>query len=487
MSSVRAATPRVELDRATVLITGGFALLTASVLLGKATTPVAGVVIVGTVLAAWHQALLRWPTIVGLLVSIMLFVPIGRYSIPVNLPFGLELYRLAVALVFAAWGGALLVDPSVRLRRSPFQVSLMIILVATFGSIVVNVGRVMPLSSAVLKSTTFFLSFVLFHYFVVSVVRTRRAIENVAKLLVAGGAAIAVSAIVEQRTHFNIFDHVGMVLPLMQFNGSVLVERFGEIRAIGSSAHPIELGVVLAMTLPLGVALAFGCSRRWWIPTAMIAVGALASVSRTPILVLATATLVLLWLRPGDVKRLLPLAVPLLIVVKLALPGSLATLKNAFFPPGGLVAEQSVYYREADPLLAGGRVRQLGPMLDEAGRTPLLGQGFATRQTGFDNPLRNAPILDNQWLGLLLELGIVGVVGWAALFVGSARRLGRAARTRAGPEGWLATGLAASIIGFAVAMFTFDGFAFIQATFVFWTLISLSGSLLLLPDEAETQ
>ena len=168
---------------------------------------------------------------------------------------------------------------------------------------------------------------------------------------------------------------------------------------------------------------------------------------------------------------------PLIIVVKLALPGSIATLKNSFFPEGGVVQEQSAYHREADPLLAGGRVRQLGPMLNEASRKPLLGQGFATRQTGFHNPLRNAPILDNQWLSLLLEVGIVGVVGWAALFVGSARRLGRAARRRAGPDGWLAAGLAASIVGFGVAMFTFDGFAFIQASFMFWILISLSASL----------
>ena len=179
---------------------------------------------------------------------------------------------------------------------------------------------------------------------------------------------------------------------------------------------------------------------------------------------------------------------PLLIVVKLALPGSIATLKSAFFPEGGLVAQQSAFSREADPLLAGGRVRQLGPMLDEASRTPVLGQGFATRQTGFFNPLRNAPILDNQWLGLLLEIGVVGIVGWAALFVGSARRLARASRRRAPPEGWLAAGLAASIVGFGVAMFTFDAFAFTQVSFVFWILISLTASLLLSErEEAEAR
>ena len=77
----------------------------------------------------------------------------------------------------------------------------------------------------------------------------------------------------------------------------------------------------------------------------------------------------------------------------------------------------------------------------------------------------------------------MGVVGWAALFFGSVRRLGRAARTRAGPDGWLAAGLAAGIVAFGVAMFTFDAFSFIQSTFMFWILISLSGSFLLTEPE----
>jgi O-Antigen ligase len=483
MSYVRAATRHAELDRATLLVGGGFALLAATVLLGRATEPVAAAVALAAVLAAGHRSILRWPNVLALLVSIMLFVPIGRYSIPMSLPFGFELYRLAVAVVLVAWAGALLVDPTVRLRRSPFQLPLIIILCATFGSIVVNGGRVMPLGSAVLKAATFFLSFVLVHYFVLSVIRSRRAIENVAKLLVSGTAVVAVSAIIEQRTKFNIFDHVTTVLPFLQYNGSVETERFGLTRAIGSAGHPIELGTVLAMALPLGLALVFGSGRRWWFPTAILSVGVMSSASRTPILTLVAAGLVLLWLRPRDVRRLIPLLIPLIVVVKLALPGSIATLKSAFFPEGGLIAEQTVQYREADPLLAGGRLRQLGPMLDEASRTPFLGQGFATRQTGFYNPLRNAPILDNQWLGLILELGMVGVIGWAALFFSSARRLGRSARTRAGPDGWLAAGLAAAIVGFGVAMFTFDGFAFTQATFVFWMLISLSGSLLLADAE----
>jgi hypothetical protein len=484
MSYVRVATRHAELDRAALLIGGGFTLLAAAVLLGRATEPVAAFVALAAVLAAGHRTILRWPNILAFVVSIVLFVPIGRYSLPLSLPFGFDLYRLVVAAVLVAWAGTLLVDPNVRLRRSPFQFPLIIILCATFGSIVVNGARVVPLGSAVMKSVTLFLSFVLVHYFVLSIIRSKGAIENVVKLLVSGTAVVAFFSIVEQRTKFNIFDHVTTVLPFLQYNGSIETERFGLTRAVGSSAHPIELGTLLAIALPLGLALIFGSGRRrWWIPTAILSVGVMSSASRTPILTLVAAGLVLFWLRPKDLRRLFPLLVPLVVVVQVALPGSIGTLRASFFPKGGLVAEQSVYHREGDPLLQGGRIRQIGPMLNEASRKPILGEGFATRQTGFFNPLRNAPILDNQWLGLILELGITGIIGWAALFFSSGRRLARSARTRAGPDGWLAAGLAASIVGFGVAMFTFDGFAFAQVTFVFWMLISLSGSLLLADAE----
>ena len=231
MTYVRAATRRMELDRATLLVAGGFALLALSVVLEKGTAPIAAAVAIGMALVASQATVLRWPAVVILILSVMLFVPIGRYSIPINLPFELELYRLAVAIVLAAWAGSLLVDARVQLRRSPFQRSLLIILCATFGSIVVNAGRVVPLGSAVLKETTFFLSFVLVHYFILSVVRNRRTIDNVTKFLVSGTAVVALFAIVEQRTNFNVFDHVGQACRRAGGSGGLHALILGDLRA----------------------------------------------------------------------------------------------------------------------------------------------------------------------------------------------------------------------------------------------------------------
>ena len=102
MTHAGTATRRAEFDRATLVMAGGFGLLATSVLLGIGMPTIAAVVGLGTVLATWHQTILRWPAAIALLISIMLFVPISRYSIPVDLPFGLDLYRVAVAAVLAA-------------------------------------------------------------------------------------------------------------------------------------------------------------------------------------------------------------------------------------------------------------------------------------------------------------------------------------------------------------------------------------------------
>ena len=178
--------------------------------------------------------------------------------------------------------------------------------------------------------------------------------------------------------------------------------------------------------------------------------------------------------------------IPMLIVIKVIAPGSLATLKNSFLPQsGGLIAGQRAL--AGDPTLISGRAN-FKPRLKEGMRNrPLLGQGLGTRQTGADNPLRNAPILDNQWLGMFLDIGILGFAGWLWLIVRAARGLGQIARTRGSPEGFLAASLAASIIGFAVAAVTYDSMGFIQETFVLWMLFALSGTLIRVHSETRSR
>jgi len=460
-------------------------VLAAAVVVDRGVQPAAAMLVISSAVVAWHRSIFTWHVVLCFVIGVVLFVPVGRYSMAIQLPFGLEFYRVAVALALLTWTASLLVDPAVRLRHSPLDGPVALIVFASLGSVVLNFGRVAPLASAVLKSVTLFLSFIIFFYFIVSVVRTVGGVVAMTKFLVSGIAVVAFFSVVEQRTGFNVFDHIRSIFPFLQFEGSITSVRFGLIRAVGSADHPIALGVLFAMGIPLGVALARSLSTAWWIPTVVIVVGIASTASRTPILAILTATVVFLWLRPRDILPLLPLTIPMLIVIKIAAPGSIATVKGLFFPESGqsLIAQEKTL--AGDPTLISGRAN-LVPKIKEGMRRPLLGQGVGTRQTGDTNPLRNSPILDNQWLGLFLDVGLLGVIGWVWLILRVVRRLGHVARTRGSPDGLLAAAIVAAVTGFAVAMFTYDSLAFVQETFVFWTLLGLGAALVAIQSEKET-
>ena len=138
-----------------------------------------------------------------------------------------------------------------------------------------------------------------------------------------------------------------------------------------------------------------------------------------------------------------------------------------------------------------GRLADLGPGLRDFSKNPALGQGWGTRITDQVDPKWNAPILDDEWLGTLLETGAAGVLALLWLFARPYRRLKRAAKRDEGERGWLLAGLAAAICAFPIGMMTYDAFSFIQVTFLFFILLGIAGAELRLgsavvsPDEAE--
>ena len=169
------------------------------------------------IIASAHRSLFRWHSLVGLILAVVLFVPIGRYKLPGNLPFNLELYRVVVALVVAIWLASLLVDARVRWHSTPFDRPLLLLLACVLMSEIANPGRVNLYGSQVAKTMTFFLSFVLVYYVVATQVRRRESIDFLLRFLTVGGAVIGALAIVERRTHFNAFNHLHAILPFLTY------------------------------------------------------------------------------------------------------------------------------------------------------------------------------------------------------------------------------------------------------------------------------
>lgn len=461
-----------------MLVLAGVAALCASVYLERSVAPVAVLLILLAALGAGYRFLARWEVTVALVVLVVLFIPIKRYQFAVSLPFDLEPYRILVALAVFLWVIALLVDPRVELRRSALDGPLCLVGLAVVGSVALNadtisgVGgeRAIELSDNVAKELLFLLSFFLTFYFVVSVVRTPGAIHAVLKALVVGATVVAAFAILERRTRYNAFDHLGGWVPFLDFEGSRVSSRAGRLRVYGSAQHPIALGAMLVTILPISIYLAHQTRRRiWLVPTVLIPLAAMATVSRTGVVMLAVVGVVFVLFRPSILKVALIAALPALIAVHLVVPGAIGGLRQAFFPPEGIVEDQTVY---------GGRLsgRRLGPQFELIRDSPVFGRGYGTRVTS--GPQTNAQILDDQWLATGVETGLTGVLAWLWLFVRFIRKVGSSARRDLSGRGWLLSALTASVAAFALGMLFFDAFSFIQATFVLFVLLAIGSSTL---------
>jgi O-antigen ligase len=141
-----------------------------------------------------------------------------------------------------------------------------------------------------------------------------------------------------------------------------------------------------------------------------------------------------------------------------------------------LIAEQR------DASVGSGRIATLGPVLSREFDDPLVGEGFGTRIIrDTDLAKKNAPILDDEWLGILLETGYLGALSLLWMFVRFVRQAAREAKTDLSPRGWLLASITSSVAAFAVGMLFYDAFSFIQVTFLLFIFLGLGVATRLCP------
>jgi hypothetical protein len=425
---------------------------------------------------------ISWRVLLVSFLLVVMFIPIRLYEIAANLPFQLEPYRLATLLLAAVWITALLVDPEVRARGSALGAPIALLSIAVIGSIVANSQTITDedLTGEVAKKLTFWVSFLLVFYLVLSLVRTVADVVFTLEVLVLCGGVLGLMSLYEWKTGHNFFAHLSDYIPILRPTGPPLETfRAGLNRAYASAQHPIAFGAAMALLLPFATVFAYRTRRPIWIASLLfIMMGALASISRTSMLMLLVVVVVLAILRPQDARRAIPLLVPLAVVIQLALPGTFSTTAALFLPKEGLVSEQ------ANQNVGSGRVASFSPALEEAAERPVFGRGFGTRIVN-EGPKTNSFILDDEWLSTLLEIGLVGVIAWVWIFWRSGSRAWRVARRDDSDVGWLMAAFVAAIASFAVGMFFFDAFSFIQVTILLIVLLALAEAMLACLGSAE--
>ena len=291
--------------------------------------------------------------------------------------------------------------------------------------------------------------------------RSWRDLELVVEWLVWLGAFVAAIGILQFATGLNIASF--FTIPGLTANSDfgAVASRSVLNRVSATAVHPIEYGVVLAGLLPLA---AHRMIRRWgqplaFVPTLVIFVGCFMSVSRSAVIVVGVAFIVLLagWPRRWRTRALLltPVAV---IGLRLAVPGLVGTLISLF---ENLVNDPSI----------SGRTSDYGVIFGVIGDNPLFGRGLFTFVP------RYYRIVDNQYLVFGVELGSVGLVAFA-IFLAVSYRQSHAAHKRAlQPDSRdLSLAVSASVAGVAVSFVTFDALGFPMAAGMMMLLVGLAGA-----------
>jgi O-antigen ligase len=252
-------------------------------------------------------------------------------------------------------------------------------------------------------------------------------------------------------------------------DGAQLLDRGGFSRVAGTTNHPIEFGVTLAMLLPIALHFAVvGGGRRSlfvrWFPVGSIALAIALTVSRSAIICTAVALPVLLSSWPPHLRRRVYLATPALIAaLVVTMPGFLGTIVGLFT---GIGTDSS----------AASRTGSYGLAWSFITRAPVFGRGMGTF-------LPKYRTLDNQYLGSLIELGLVGLTCILLLFLAGIITAWQFRRSPALPEGRsaaqssLGCALTAGSLAGCVSFAFFDAWAFPLIPSMLFLMFGCAGAL----------
>ncbi|MHC3000549.1 O-antigen ligase family protein [Microbacterium sp. HJ5] len=280
-------------------------------------------------------------------------------------------------------------------------------------------------------------------------VRTMRDVSRIIRVVAIGAALLALLALLQSFTGQSYVDFWGSIPGLATGDGGI-AERAGRIRPAATATHPLEFGTILNAALPLCVAGAlsqgFGRGRArssvawWWGASALLTVVALMSVSRSSIIGLAVAVVLIVPAMPRRTRLLVVLGGFAVIAVMVALtPGLVGTTLSLFTSTDGSTLSRT------------GALERLPGFVSAS---PLIGIGFGTF-------LPRYYVFDNGWAGLAIELGILGVVAFAGLIGAAVWSAWQARRRSESPlVGLTGHAVAASVITAAVVLAFFDGLAF---------------------------
>lgn len=257
-------------------------------------------------------------------------------------------------------------------------------------------------------------------------------------------------------------DHIS-IPGLAPFQALGLDSRGGLIRPSATATTPIEFAVVLAVALPIAIAVARHATRHRLLHqgiVVLIGVGLLLSISRTAIVGCIVAFLVLLPAWSARTRAAaLAIGSVVLVGVYLMIPGLASTFVGLFASASN---DPSVQSRTGSYGVAGKFIAE----------SPWLGRGYGTF-------LPRYWILDNLYLQITIEAGVIGLLALLALSFAAIASGRSASRDRrlSPADRELARALMAAMAAATVSLAFFDAFSFPESAGSFFLVAGLCGAM----------
>jgi hypothetical protein len=424
--------------------------------------------------AAERDRLDAWPhtnrvmpwLLAGFLVMLWL-IPFQSIRLPISLPVDARLDRFALAGLVVIWVAALLAGGSAapRLRRTPLNWAVAAFVGIALASVVLNLQALVNVDdfALALKKLALLFAYAGFFFVAASVLRPAE-VRSFVGFTIGLACIAALGTIWEYRTGTNLFyDLTAKVLPPgFSLEPETADPEFGRPSITGPTQHGLTLSTMLAFALPftvVGVVRSPTLTRKlvYGAATALILAGTMATLRKTAVMVPAASLLIVVIYWRREIVRLAPLGLVLIVIIQALSPGALTSIRYEL-EPETLTSSTSTQ----------GRTEDYAAVAPDVKTHLATGRGYGT----YDS--HKYRLLDNQYLVLLIETGVLGAlafIGMVFAVVAVAHRVIRSGDPERAPP---ALAAAAAVGALLVTTALFDVLAFPQGPYLFFFMAAIA-------------
>ena len=409
----------------------------------------------------WPRTTRLLPWLLAAFLVMVWLLPFGAVTLPGMGPPD----RPALAAIGGLWFVALVIAGErarPRVRVTGLHLAIALLFACAVASVVLNSDILANLGelSLATKKLLLLASYAVFFAIVASAIRPAE-IRGLVRFMLGLAAIVSLAAIVEFRTEFNPFYDLVSNVPYLSVPSDLHeIDPTGRTTVYGPMDHPLELALMLGMVLPFAlVPLLEAKNRReqlrWLLLTGILLAGIFATQRKTGLIAAGIGGLAIVIMQPRLFRQAVQTGIALMLLLHLLAPGAMGSLRQQL-EPSRLTGTKSTSDRSED----------YSAIKPDLARHPALGRGY-----GSYDPYKYR-ILDNQYLGLLVTVGLIGTASYGLVLLtamASARRRphgGRASTRQAAAP-------IAAVAVFAVGGALFDVLSFPHVTYTFFFVLGL--------------